>query len=558
MEKIQIPNTEILKDTFDILDNCVDGYFFMYSLEDNTITISQSAVKKFNLPGTSFKNAMNVYRTMVHPEDFNMVAQDLMSIGAGAKDYHNLEYRLLDKNGNTVWIKCSAKYIQLSNNMPKILIGLISEIGNKSKADNISGFLTDLTLETDYNDLYEHDMEPKGFLMSINIDGYNRIFERNGPKTAEELIKIVGDCIDNLIDKNYKCYKGLNSNFIIMNTNGGTTETATKLLQALRDSVNYINVKNGYKYICSISAGVILFPEHEVIYKLLIQKLNFALKQSNLLRNDHFFVYNDSEYVKHIRHLELSKALQNSVKNDFEDFELYYQPIFKSDNLEIIGAEALLRWHTQEFGMTSPGEFIPILEETGLIVPVGRWVLKTAIKQCKKWQKFLPSFKINVNLSHIQLNYHEVMNEILFSVTDSEIDPSTIVLEFTESGNLMTNHTIKDYIDIFNKERIHLALDDFGTGYSNLLYLKELKINTIKIDRGFVESAIKTDYCFNLISHIISMAHSINISVCLEGIENQEELDKMSKLNPDYYQGYYFSKPIPAGDFSDKYINKKE
>ena len=220
----------------------------------------------------------------------------------------------------------------------------------------------------------------------------------------------------------------------------------------------------------------------------------------------------------------------------------------------MIGAEALLRWECDRYGKLSPAQFIPILEDSGLIVPVGKWVAYTAIKQCKEWQKIIPEFKININLSYIQIRKSNVALDIINVIQKVGIDPKYVTFEFTESGYLENDTSVKKLIKIFNNQGIKLALDDFGTGYSNLAYLQNFNVDVIKIDRSFVNKAMEDDNIYNVINHIIDMAHNINVTVCIEGIENVEEQDKICKLLPDTMQAYLFGRPAPAAEFEKTHM----
>ena len=230
--------------------------------------------------------------------------------------------------------------------------------------------------------------------------------------------------------------------------------------------------------------------------------------------------------------------------------------LIDSKTQRLIGAEALLRWECEKYGRLSPAQFIPILEDSGLIVPVGKWVAYTAIKQCKEWQKIIPDFKININLSYVQIRKSNVALDIINVIQKVGIEPQYVTFEFTESGYLENDTSVKKLIKIFNNQGIKLALDDFGTGYSNLAYLQNFNVDVIKIDRSFVNKAMEDNNIYSVINHIIDMAHNINVTVCIEGIENTEEQDKICKLLPDTLQGYLFGKPSPAEDFEKMYMAK--
>ena len=205
----------------------------------------------------------------------------------------------------------------------------------------------------------------------------------------------------------------------------------------------------------------------------------------------------------------------------------------------------------------SPAEFIPILEESGLIIPVGRYVMWEAATACREWQKLLPQFHVNINLSYIQIHKSDLMQDVERCIQEVGISPQSLVLELTESGYIETDTRIRELFKELKSKKVDLALDDFGTGYSNMRYLKEIEADTVKIDRSFVVQALQNDHDYSIINYIIKMVHSLGYSVCMEGIEKKEELDKMMKTNPDMIQGYYFGKPSPKEVFEKEYIHKE-
>lgn len=248
--------------------------------------------------------------------------------------------------------------------------------------------------------------------------------------------------------------------------------------------------------------------------------------------------------------------MRRAVYNDFSGFETYFQPIVSAVDNQLFAAETLLRFHSEKMGMVLPVEFIPILEETGLIIPVGKWVLHQALSVCREVHKHVPDFKISVNVSYIQVMKSPILTEILTSVREYGLKPEDVIVELTESGFLESNYRCMDLWKRLREHGILLALDDFGTGYSNFHYLYDLSPNMIKIDRTFTVRALSNEYEYNLLRHIIEMIRGINLKLCIEGIETKEELERINRLKPDYIQGYYFGKPCPYEKFYHDFIEQ--
>ena len=265
------------------------------------------------------------------------------------------------------------------------------------------------------------------------------------------------------------------------------------------------------------------------------------------------YYYDEEDYSAFLRKRMLSIALREAVDNNFEGFELYYQPIMSVNNEKLYAAETLLRFTLKSGERVSPGEFIPILEESGLIIPVGKWIIRGSMAVCKEFQQTLPDFRISINLSYIQLLKSPVFNEILESLDNTGLSPESLIVELTESGKLDNSLAIRNIWDKLKKLGVNLAIDDFGTGYSNLGNIGNLKPDIVKLDRSFTVKALQNDYEHRLMVHIIYMIHSIGLNLVVEGVETKDEQAKIAALDPDFIQGYYYSQPCSKEEFKKKF-----
>lgn len=317
---------------------------------------------------------------------------------------------------------------------------------------------------------------------------------------------------------------------------------------------------NAYHAVFTISAGIVEVNGENHDYDTLVKYTEFALNEAKKKGKNSSYIFTKVKYDQFIRRREIRVALQNSINHDFVGFETYYQPIVNIHTGKLIGAEALMRFKMKrgdQIELISPAEFIPILEESGLIIPAGRWVLRKAVECCKRWQKDIPHFKINVNLSYVQIIKSSILDEIKQALKDFDLAPSLLGIEVTESGYLENTYHYKKLWSSLKKEGITLILDDYGTGYSNAYRLGNLTPHYIKIDRVLTQKALSLSYERSILIYIIEMAHTLNLKVCIEGIETEEELQEIKKLNPDYIQGYLFGKPAPEDEFYNQQIKKK-
>ena len=244
------------------------------------------------------------------------------------------------------------------------------------------------------------------------------------------------------------------------------------------------------------------------------------------------------------------------IKNDLRtaisrnQLMLYYQPKINVLNNKIVGAEALLRWKHPTRDMIPPDEFIPIAEQSGLILTIGKWVISEAIKQNKIWQeKFLQDFCISINLSVKQFKNRELIDFIDAEVVQSSLEPSTVEFEITESLLMEKSQQEQEILQELTEIGYKIAIDDFGTGYSSFAYLKRFTIDNIKIDRTFISDIDSDTNDAEIVKAIIVMAHALKLGVVAEGVENEKQKEFLKNLNCDQIQGFLVSKPVPANEF---------
>lgn len=215
------------------------------------------------------------------------------------------------------------------------------------------------------------------------------------------------------------------------------------------------------------------------------------------------------------------------------------------------GVEALLRWRHPQRGLVSPADFIPLAEETGLILPIGRWVLAEACRQNRAWQdQGLPKMRVAVNISAIQLRQDDLVETVAQALREASLAPEYLELEITESVVMENAAEAIGKLERLNAMGVRLSIDDFGTGYSSLSYLKSLPVHTLKVDRAFIQDLAENSDAALLVGAIVAMAHGLKRTVIAEGVETELQLRALRSLNADQYQGFYFSKPLPAGEFA--------
>lgn len=308
---------------------------------------------------------------------------------------------------------------------------------------------------------------------------------------------------------------------------------------------------------CCVSVGATYFDaESDKDSNVsVIQRAEVALKSAkqNIHRDVVFF--SETGYKEYLCKVSLQNELREAIKNGCKGFFLCYQPLISGKDYSITGAEALLRYESPHRGLMNPGQFIPLLEETEMICPVGMWVLREALTQCLKWRNICPAFRMNVNVSYVQLAQEGFAEDVLKVLAELGAPGDALTLEITESFHLHDFDRCNAIFSLWEQAGIHISVDDFGTGYSSLSYLKKLHFNNIKVDQYFLAGITETPYNYKLISNVLDLANISNITVCLEGVETEEQLQIIRDLRADCLQGYIFSRPVVAEEFEQRFID---
>lgn len=562
----------------ELFNPCMDDYLYVFDLQKDCYKISKHATERFLLPGDNFDDAAKAHHTFVYSEDQSRLDDEFRRIMSGEIVFHNMHYRWLDRAGKPVWINCRGRVLNDADGKPHFLVGCINEIGQKQKADNVSGLLGESSLSA-YVEQFEDGL-PDGFFLRIGIDDFRDINGDFGMEYGDYILKSTADCIAENIKPSQRLYRILADEFMVVDFSGGDMEAETELYKNIRKSLDTFIEENGYKSVFTISAGAVDTAKTSGTYENIMKLSEYALNTAKDQGKNRCYIYMQEDYDVFLRKKQITRQLHHAVNHGFEGFETYYQPIVDTKTRRLVGAEALMRFSMPErcedgetkkeavcvgedghdadekvhWERISPVEFIPLLEETGLIIPAGKWMLHQAISTCSRWQKYIPNFRININLSYVQVMKSRVLTEILTALRLYGLEPSAVGIELTESGYLDTNTHFQKLWDGLKKNGVLVILDDFGTGYSNLHCLGDLRPNYIKIDRSFTLKALNNQYEHDLMTQIITMTHKLDLTICVEGIETEDEFAKISELDPDYIQGFLFGKPQPAEEFYENLI----
>lgn len=556
--------TRQLEGIVTILNQCTDSFLFIFDLSKDTFFISPFARNIFDFPEEKLENATREIMKIVYSEDQASLRVDLDLLKTGKRADHNLDYRWVNRNGKPIWIRSRGRILPTDSEERRILIGEVSIVTEEDRTDLLTGLATESQLRIDYSSVWTKKQSVSGFILKIDIDNLGAINEQYGVMTGDVIISKVGDCCRKVCAGAAKAYKLSSDEFVLMNLTGKSALVAQKMYENLRREISEAEHGLGYDIIFTVSGGMVAFMNDTSQLDGLLRKVNYSLNSSKRNGRNNLATFNAVDYTQHLKTLDFQEKIRDSIRNDFAGFELYYQPVVDAKNLyldadktvlNVIGCEALIRWTCPGYGILAPDEFIPILERTGMIVSVGRWILRTAFMQCAEWNRLQKDFHVSVNLSYIQVKKSDILRDVETAMLVSEVNPKNVTLELTESGYIDNGDELQELTESFSNMGVNVDIDDFGTGYSNLRYLQYLKANTLKLDYTFVQKATAgNEGDRKIIKHITQMAHELGMQVCMEGIEEKSDIEKLIEYSPDKFQGFYFGRPCNNIDFREHHL----
>lgn len=557
MKDYQDLSPEKLCEVIDLLSPSTDDYLYLIDFRTDFYYIASQALDRFCLPANAFHDVMETHKGFVYGSDYPLLRAEFDDLLHTNRCTHNMEYRWLDRRRKPLWINCRGYVVRDNQQKPLYMMGCINEIGKKQKADNISGLLGEASLK-EYLKTQNMPLS-KGFLLHIGIDYFKSINEKLGWDYGDYILQETASCISSCISEQQNVYKLTSDEFMVLDTSSDNLQAAAKLYDQIRYAIDRFVKNNNFTVVFTISAGILSFYDlPRTNYAEIIKRTDFALNKAKTRGRNQFYLFEEKEYKNFLRLREITDELHAAVKHDFHGFTAFFQPVLNINKKRLAGAEALLRFSSEQFGIVSPAEFIPILEESGLILPVGRWMMRETIKVCKEIRKTLPYFQISINISAIQVTKSDVITDLLTEIKRADLPLNAIIVELTESDFLDGNRKKDRFLEELKHAGIRLALDDFGTGYSNFHYLNELNPEIIKIDRSFTAEAIADEKEFFLLEQFCSMIHNLDLELCIEGIENEKEWTKIRQLHPDYTQGFFWGRPCSYEDFRKQFVDTEQ
>lgn len=561
-KRCRIPKDSILKRIqgyFRLLCAASREYYYVQDIKANLMMLSPNMVADFGLPAEVVTDIEAVWVPVIHPDDVEVFLKELHKNYTLEDNVHDAFYRVRDIKGNYIWVHGHGVVsFDSRTGEPELFAGVIKQMEQKIQADANTGLLGKYRFEKAVKEaLVRVDGEyGQGIIMIVGLDNFKIINESYNRRYGNIMLKLAAEAIEKVLPEGVRLYKLDGDEFGLVMP-GLDEDSAKNLYEDIQKAFCHPHMVEGRSLFCTISAGTVAYPQGGKDYLVLHKHCEAALDQAKREGKNKNIIFSKEQYNRWLRSVNMREMLHDSIENNYEGFSLFYQPQVNARTQRLIGAEALLRWRSPKGRMVSPMEFVRILEETKMIILVGRWIFETAVKQCKAWQEKWPGMRISINLSYEQIKEKGFEDFAIECLKKYDLPPYLIVLELTETAIVSDWNNVNAQFQRFRDLGMSIAMDDFGTGYSSLAYMKHLACDIVKIDRAFVINIMEPDNEFDrqLVKSTIELCHSVNITCCIEGVEAEKEYLLLRDFcHADTIQGYYFGRPEPPEEFEKKFF----
>jgi diguanylate cyclase (GGDEF)-like protein/PAS domain S-box-containing protein len=509
-------------------------------------------------------------------EDASKGFEKFKKTGQGPAIGNTLEFSAIKKDGTEFPIEVSTSAIQINGKWCSV--GIVRDISDRKRSEEQITYIayhdtiTDLPNRHFLKDRLQQALASAKqhkrvvAVLFLDLDNFKRINDTFGHDVGDNLLKSVADRLAKYVRKSdtiaridteesHTTVARLGGDeFTLLLTEISNIQSASKVAQRILDLFRHPFIVGNNEMFITTSIGISLYPDDGEDVDTLLKNADRAMYYAKDQGRNNFQFYTESMNIVTIERIAMENSLRKAL--DRKELQVYYQPQLDISSGKIIGAEALLRWLHEEKGLLPPSTFIPMAEETGLIVPIGEWVLRTACAQNKAWQDagFAPIY-VTVNISSAQFKQKTFLETVARLLNDTGLEPKYLELELTESILIESTEMAIITLNELKNMGIRLSIDDFGTGYSSLSYLKKFPIDILKIDRSFVRNLSTDPDDRAIINAIIAMAHTLNLKVIAEGVENEQQLAFLHEQGSDGIQGYIFSPPVPT-DLLTQYMKE--
>lgn len=531
-------------------------YIYQLDLVNNICTFSSKALEVLPLESATFSDAMNRVLSFIVPEDRQIFLDSFTPFLTNQSDRHVAEYRVLTKQGSIMWISCQGKGIHDEQGRPIMIAGSLLDITEQKKHekeiermlyyDSLTGLKNRICFEKDMEEyLAKENVRGSFFYMDIRkFKLYNELF---GHSFGNRVLKEFAYMLQLYFPNSYGIYRFSGDEFLVHMKEHCREEILDKLA-AFRTNLRKTRELEGHTLYINAYIAVVVYPEHGKNIEELLNNANQCLYR--MTREDKeevsFFAGRTGDEAS--QQFLLENEMRKDIEDNFRHFRVVYQPIVHVDGEDVywIGAEALLRYQNPDFPNLGQMEMIKTLEYSGLIIPVGRWVVERAVQECGNWNRTAGEAIVHVNIAAQQVADAGFVEFIRNRCRVEGLPYSNLIIELTETSLVNNFEVATNFCEELKHLGIGVALDDFGTGYSSFNYLRNFPISQIKVDREYAKQIQVNHYNQIIVNFLNKLSEELHMDVCVEGVETKEELDALRNMGITMIQGFYFERPLEA------------
>ena len=533
-----------------------DG-FWDWDLIADTVHFSPRWIEMLGLSEEKVEPSINSWLDRVYSEDRARVEAEFDSHLSGVTPQFETELRMLHADGSYRWMLCRGLAVKNSAGRLHRLAGSLTDITEGKVADALTGLPNRVLFQERLQKCVERhtrDQKSRFALLYLDLDNFKLVNDGLGHEIGDRLLVSVARRLEGSVRSGEAFVSRLGGDeFAVLLENVQDIQDASRAAERILIGLaEPFALGGGREVFASVSCGISMASEVNRESADMLQEADTAMYQAKEQGKSCFKVFDPRMKTDVKRRLKIENELRRAVERD--EFVLHYQPIVSMATGGLVGFEALVRWQNPETGLISPAEFIPIAEDTGLIIPIGRWVLAEACRQMAEWRATDSRFDgimMSVNLSSRQLSDTDLVSDVSSVLIDTGLPAKDIILEVTESTIIENQDAGARTLNRLRQCGVNVAIDDFGTGYSSLAYLHRLPLDTLKIDQSFVDRMTHSDDNHSIILTIVALANRLQLKVVAEGIETQKQQELLNAMGCQLAQGYFFSPPIPADKVPD-------
>ncbi|WP_059352073.1 EAL and GGDEF domain-containing protein [Bacillus coahuilensis] len=527
---------------------------------DNRGNIKQTNAKIFELTGYEQDYVVEKsFKPYVYKADHRIIYKEFKKalIGVG----NEFELRLLHKDGRMIQTMVAMVPVFIQQRVVGVHC-LVTDVTQAKEAekkihhmayhDDLTGLPNRRYFEKTTSDLIQNHLGKLAILL-LDLNRFKVVNDTLGHACGDQMLVEISNRMIGNVGPHDVVARMSGDEFIVLLTSIRGKADVTRITNKIHESLEHPIIINGHEIITSTSIGVAMYPDHGKDLTTLLKSADVAMYTAKKKGAAQTFFYSNSLHAKETNPIQLEEDIRSAIKH--EDFLIYYQPKFSTINGRMIGVEALVRWKHRHKGIISPGHFIPLAEETGLIIPLGAHVLRKVCLKLKEWEsRGQKDIIVSVNVSSRQFHDDHFLQTVRNILIETGVNPRQIELEITESTAMEQVYRAERILKELSELGITITIDDFGIEYSSLNYLKKFAVDTLKVDKSFIHELLTNESNQAIVRAIIAMATHLQLDLVAEGVETEEQLKWLQMNGCQYVQGYYFSRPIPCEEFEKQFL----